>query len=187
MGIPHAQIVALHDALATVQLNAQALAAADLVIGSIIPVRDQFSSWSIDPSRRYAAQQLDDAVKDVQRYRAPMAGMPTEPVSPAAWDDLSHAIQRAYDVLWAVQDVQGDETEFQALLGFAKDVAVGSVQAMPGIIRDAVHLTSETATSLVGGVASGLLPLWPLVAVAGVLAVLGVVVLAAGRKRGLLK
>lgn len=184
--VPAHQYQALHDALATVQVNAQALAAADLAIGTVTSVRDHFSSWSIDNARRFAAEQLDDAVIDLQRYRAPFAGMPAAPVNPSSWDDLSHSIGRAYNVLWSIQDVIGDEPEWKATLGWVADTVAGTIQAMPGVIRDAVHFASGLATETVGGVAAGLLPLWPIVLVGGLVLILGSIALAAGRKRGLL-
>lgn len=178
----------LHDALAGVQYNGQALAAADMVIGLVTSARDHFSAWSLDNARRWAADQLDDALKDVLRYRGDFAGMPSSPVTYSSWDDLSHAIGRAYNVMWAIQDGPiGEDSEWNASLSWLGDAATGTIQALPGIIRDAVHFTADLATDTVGGVAAGLLPLWPLVVVAGVLLLGGAVVLAAGRKKGLLK
>jgi hypothetical protein len=191
------QLEDLIAALNTVTVNAQALAAADLVIGTVTAARDQFSSWlnytpfgfivrAIESSRADAYSRLDEAINDVRRYRDDFKGMPQVAVSQTAWDDLKHAIVRAYNVMWAVQDVQGDETEWQALVGFVGTVAVESIQAMPGVIRGALAFTSEVVTDTVGGVAAGLLPLWPLVVVGGVIVVLGVVLVGAGRKKGLI-
>lgn len=178
----------LHDALAGVLYNGQALAAADMVIGLVTSARDHFSAWSIDNSRRWAAEQLDEALSDVQRYRGTFAGMPSSPVSASSWDDLSHAIGRAYNVMWAIQDGPiGEDPEWNATLSWLGDAAIGTIQALPQIIRDAVHFTADLATDTVGGVAAGLLPLWPLVVVAGIVLVGGAVLLAAGRKKGLLK
>jgi hypothetical protein len=184
--VPAYQYQALHDALGTVQVNAQALAAADLAIGTVTAVREHFSSWSIDNARRFAAEQLDDAALDLKRYRDPFAGMPAAPVNPSSWDDLSHSIGRAYNVLWSIQDVIGDEPEWKATIGWVAQTTLGTIQALPGVIRDAVHFTSELASDTVGGVAAGLLPLWPIVLVGGAVLVIGSIALAAGRKRGLL-
>lgn len=178
----------LHDALAGVQYNGQAVAAADMVIGLLISARDVFSRFSLDNARRWAYAQLDDALRDVQRYRGTFGGMPQVPVSETSWDDLSHAIGRAYNVMWSIQDGPiGTDSEWAASVGWLADAATGTIQALPGIIRDAVHFTSELATDTVGGVAAGLLPLWPLVLVAGAVLVGGVFLMAAARKKGLVK
>lgn len=184
--VPKAQYQALHDALATVQINAQAIAAADLAIGTVTAIRDRFSEWSVDNARRWAAEKLDDALLDLQRYRQPFAGMPAEPVHPSSWNDLHQAIGRAFQALWSIQDVIGDETEWKFFLGWVADTTVGTIQALPGVIRGALHFTSELATDTVGNVAAGLLPLWPIVGLVAVVAVVGVLAAAAGRKRGLI-
>lgn len=194
----------LHDALGLVTTNGQAVAAADLVIGALTQGRDQFaSSLNFIPlvfvlnqlavDRRDAFSRLDEARNDVLRAREPMAGNFDQLVQldssgrPAgSWDDLYHAIQRGYGQLWAVQDVQGDSSEWQATVSALGDIAIGTVQAMPGVIQAALHFTAELATDTVGSVAKGLLPLWPLVVVGGLVVVVGLVVLAAGRKKGLL-
>jgi hypothetical protein len=178
---------ALHDALLGVVYNGQALAAADQVIGLVITARDLYAQDSIDAARAWAYQELDDALRDVQRYRGTVAGMPNDLISDATWDDLSHAIGRAYNVMWSIQDTIGTDSETAATARWIGEAAEGTLQALPGIIRGAVHLASETATDLTGGIAAGLLPLWPLVLIAGALVVAGVVVVGAGRKRGLLK
>jgi hypothetical protein len=183
--VPREQYQSLHDALATVTVNAQALAAADLASGALVAVRDRFSVWSVDNARRFAASQLDDALADVQRFRGPFAGMPAAAINPSQWDDLSHAIERAYNVLWNIQDVIGDEPEWNAFLGWVADTTLGTIQALPGVLRAAVHFTADLATDTVGAVAAGLLPLWPIVAVVAVVVVLGAVALATGKKRGL--
>jgi hypothetical protein len=182
----------LHDALMLVSTNGQAIAAADLVIGALTQARDHFSAWSLDSSRRYAYSSLDDALKDVGRFREPLAGNFDQLVTKdangrpaAAWDDLFHAIKRGYGVMWAVQDVQGDDPEWLATLGLIADIAVGTVQALPDVIRAALHFTSELATDVVGGTVKGLLPLWPIVVAGVAVVVVGAIVLAAGRKRGL--
>jgi hypothetical protein len=184
--VPAQQYQALHDALDTVVFNGQALAAADLVLGSLIDVRDHFSAWSVDSARRWARDQLADAATDVQRFRAPFAGNPAGAINPSQWDDLLHAIERGYNALWNIQDTIGDEPEWRTFLAWAADVAVGTVQNLPQVIKAAVHETSGLATDIVGGVTAGLLPLWPIVAVVAVVAVAGVAALLQGRKRGLL-
>ena len=178
----------LHNALALVTVNAQAIAAADLCLGTLIAVRDRFSSYSVDNARRWAAERLDGAIEDVRRYRKPFEGMPAAPISEPSWDDLNHAIKRGMNLFWALQDgpIGTDTTEWQTLVDYAIDVAVGTIQAMPGVIRDAVRFTSELATDTVGSVAAGLLPLWPLVMAAGAIAVVAVLVTAYGRKKGVL-
>lgn len=178
----------LHDAFVGVVYNGQALAAADQVIGLLISARDVFSASSIDDARVWARQELEDALADVQRYRGTVAGMPQEPISDSTWDDLGHAIQRAYQKIWAIEDGPiGTESEGAATVRWLGEAAEGTLAAMPGIIQGAVHVVSETATDLTGGIAAGLLPLWPLVLIVGAVVVAGVVVMAAGRKRGLLK
>lgn len=179
----------LHDALSLVQLNGQAIAAADLALGTLTAVRDRFSSWSLDNARRWAAQRLDEGIGDIRRFRGPLAGLPASPVAFAAWDDLSKAIKRGMNLLFSLEDgpIGTDQTEWSSTIDYAIEVAIGTIQAMPEVIRTAVHFGAELATDTVGGVAAGLLPLWPLVVVAGLLVVAGVVVVAAGRKRGLLK
>jgi hypothetical protein len=172
-----------------VTTNGQAVAAADLVIGALTQARDQFSDSSVDVSRRDAHARLDEALQDVTRYRAPMNGNLDQPVQldaagkPAgAWDDLYHAIKRGYGQLWAVQDVQGDTSEWQATLDTIADIAVGTVQALPQVIASAAHFTADA----VGGVAKGLLPLWPLVLGAVVVVVVGGILVSQGKARGVL-
>jgi hypothetical protein len=184
--VPASQYQALNDALNTVSVNAQALAAADLALGALGSVRGQFDAFSIDAARRREAGAIGEAWDDVQRYRAPFVGMPGEPVNPSQWDDLRHAIGRAYNVLWVARDVFGDESETAAFAGYIADVATGTVAALPGVISSAVHFASGAATDVVGGVAAGLLPLWPLVAVAVVLAAIAAGVGVKARKAGLL-
>ena len=184
--VPAQQYKALHDALATVQINAQALAAGDTALGAVVAVRDRFSEWSVDAARRWARDQLADAADDLTRYRGPFVGNPAGAVNPSQWDDLLHAIERGYNVLWSIQDTIGDEPEWKATLAWAADTTLGTIQALPGVLRDATHFVADTATSTIGGVTAGLLPLWPIVAVVAVVAVAGVFALSAGRKRGLI-
>lgn len=184
--VPAQQYQALHDALALVQFNGQAIAAADLVLGTVITVRDRFSEWSVDNARRWAHDQLADAVTDVQTFRAPLAGDPNAAISQPSWDDLMHAIERAYNVLWNVQDTIGDEPEWKAFLAWVADTATGTISNLPQVIKGAVHFTADLATDTVGGVAAGLLPLWPIVAVAVAVAMVGAYALVQGKKRGLL-
>ena len=178
-------IKALQGALDTVQTNGQAIAAADLAYGAVVAARDRYSAWSIDPARRYAHDQLDAAAADIQKWRAPFAGMPSDPVNDTNWDELKHAIERGYDRLWASLDVEGDEPEWKATLSAIGDITTESIKAMPEVIRGVVHFASETVTDTVGGLTAGLLPLWPIVVIAGVVLVVGALALAAGRKRGL--
>jgi len=180
--VPTSQYRALNDALDTVSVNAQALAAADTALGALSSAQEQFSSYSIKWERRQWASDLSDARADVARYRSGFIGMPGSPVDAEGWDDLRHAIDRAYNVMWNIADVAGTETEWQAFGDYVSSVTLGTIQALPGVIKSAVHFTSDTATDLVGGVAAGLLPLWPIVAVAAVLAA-GVGFLALGAKR----
>jgi hypothetical protein len=187
VAIPAQQYRDLHNALAAVQVNAQAIAAADLTIGTLTAARERFSSWSLDNARRWAAQQLDDALGDVRRFRQPFEGMPQSPVADATWDDLRKAIGRGYNVCWSIIDTIGSDSEWSATVSWLAEAAVGTIQAMPGVIQAALSFTSEIVTDTVGGVAAGLLPLWPLVVVAGVLAIAGAVVVGYGRKKGVLR
>jgi hypothetical protein len=175
MGVPRAQFQALNDALDTVVVNAQAVAAADLALGALGTVKDQFSSWSLDNSRRWAADQVSGALADVNRFRGPFVGMPGALVNDSAWDDLRHAIGRAYNTLWSIQDNFGDQGELAATASYIGDVALGTIQAMPGVISASAHYitdeASQIATGVVGGVASGLIPLWPII---GIVTVLGI-------------
>jgi hypothetical protein len=175
MGTTRARVAQLQAALSTVTVNAQALAAADLCIGTVTTIRDQMAGWfgviSPDRSMSDAASRLSAAIGDVQTYRGPFDGMPSSPINPDEWDDLKHAIERAYDVMWAVEDVQGDQsTGWKGFLSWAASTVAGSVAAMPDVISAAVNYVTDTASNVVtkttGGLLAGLLPLWPLVAVA---------------------
>jgi hypothetical protein len=176
----------LQDALSGVVVNAQALAAADLAIGTLITARDRFSAWSLDNARRWAYDQLADAVNDVQRFRGPFEGQPAAPVNPSSWDDLQHAIARGYNRMWSISTGPiGEDSEWDATLSWLADTAAGSVAAIPDVLSAAVHGIAGFGTEIIGGAAKGLLPLWPIVAAGVAVVVVGAIVLAAGRKRGL--
>lgn len=176
------QIRALSEALDGVQVNAQALAAADLCLGTVISVRDQFNGWfaSISPDRSLvdARDQLNGAISDVENARAPLVGMPAAPVG-SDWDNLRHAIQRAYNVMWAVQDVQGEvDTSWGGFFSWLGETLVGSIEAMPGVIRSAVAWAGDLASSTAGNVVAGVLQgLWPVLLVVAVVAAGGVYLL----------
>lgn len=196
MSIPNAQYRALYDALNTVAINAQALAAADTAVGALVAARDRFSgvwTWlSPDRSRLAWKRGLDDAIQDINRYREPFVGLPASPVDPGEWDDLRHAIGRGYNRLWAIEDVDGSgDSEWGAFVSDVLGIAVGTIEALPAVLSSAVHYVTHTAaeatTEVVGAAASGLLPLWPLVAVAAVIATAGVFVLGAAKRKGLLR
>jgi hypothetical protein len=175
-----AQIRALQEALDTVTVNAQALAAADLCLGTLLGVRDQLNGWfaSVSPDRSLvdARDRINGAISDVQLYRQDMAGMPASPVDGGAWDNLRHAISRGYNLLWAVQDVQGDvDTGWGGFFSWLGDTAAGSVEAMPGVISSVVGYTGTLVTDTAGGVVSGVLKgFWPVLLIAGVAAVAAV-------------
>lgn len=195
-----ARLKALNDALNSVDNAGQAVAAADLCIGTLTAVKEQFSpyvstvaNWFTfglygvaNADRADALSRISSAIVDVQKYRAPMAGNPAQPIvgGDPSWDDLFHAIVRAYNAMWAIESVQGDESEWQNFKDWAASTVAGSVQAMPGVIGSAVHVVSDTTTDLVGGVAGGLLPLWPLALAGGALLLVAVGGLAAARRLG---
>jgi hypothetical protein len=196
-----ARLTAVHNALSAVTTAGQAVAAADLCLGTLTTVRDQFSplvqslaSWltfglygAANPDRVDALAQLTGAITDVQNFRAPLAGDPSTPVvaGEGDWDNLFHAIERAYNVMYAIQNVQGDETEWQNFKSWVGNTVAGSVTALPGVISAAVSYAGSTATNLAGGTIAGVVAgFWPVLLIAG--GVLVVAVLAVG-PRGLAK
>jgi hypothetical protein len=187
--VPASQYQALHAALVTVTTAGQAIAAIDLAIGAVTGARDKFSAWSLDSSRRDFHDQLQGALDDLTTNRAPFAGDPSMAITSSLWDDGLHAVERAYNVMWSIQTVD-DRPELQATLSEIADITTGTIAAMPQVISSAVGFVtdtaSKTATGLIGGVAGGLLPLWPIVGVVVLVAVVGLAALAQGRKRGLL-
>lgn len=184
MAVPRAQYLALHDTLETVVVNAQAIAAADLAIGTVQSVRDQFSRYSIRVERRYWANHLQGAIDDLRRFRGPMEGMPASPVSPASWDDLRKAIGRAYNAMWTIQEEAGNEGELAAFASYIGETAAGTIAALPDVLSRSLSAVSGAVTETVGAVAKGVLPLWPIVVATAVVVVGGLSLLIFARGKG---
>jgi hypothetical protein len=196
-----ARLTAVHNALSAVTTAGQAVAAADLCLNALTTVQGRFQSVGVSilnvltfglygatsPDRSHALDMITGAIVDVQNFRAPLAGDPSTPVvaGEGDWDNLYHAIERAYASLYAIQDVEGDETEWQNFKGWVGDTVAGSVAALPTVISATVGYVGSTATNLAGGTIAGVVAgFWPVLLIAG--GVLVVAVLAVG-PRGLAK
>lgn len=199
--VPHQQYVDLYAALSLVQTNAQAVAAADKCIETVQAVRDHFGGWVTTAAnfftfglygvgngdRQNAESELDAALADVRQYRDPLSGeLRDSPVVASEWDNLSHAIGRAYNVMWSISDIEGSEGEWQNFIAWVGSTIADSIAALPGVIRAVTAYAGDVVGAAAGGVAGGvsgalwdlLEGAWPLLLAAGV--VLGVGIYAVG-------
>jgi hypothetical protein len=187
MGIPAAQVQGLQAALNSVTVNAQAVAFADATIGAAQAMRDRFFVLSVRNERRHWGATLREAIDDVRRFRGPFEGMPAQPIPPGSgsWDDLRHAIGRAFNRMWSIaEDPSSGDSEIEAYFKYCFDVARGTIETMPVLLAAALAGVAGAAGELTGAVAAAAFPLWPIVAAVAAVAVVAVLVLGFARKEG---